>query len=125
MSVNGNPGPDLNQQLLHAQQNASQATQGKGAPILLGYGDVQLTQFKPPPGICGADNKIMKLAQRNPGLLAKAGAAFRNSLHEDCKKAVQGVSIIYSGELPSGSPVNSGSSFAGGAGASINGGHEI
>ena len=110
MSVNGNPGSDLNAALLQAQQAASQATQGRGAPIFLGFGDVQLTQFKLPPGILGADNKIMKLAQAKPKLFDKVTGAMASAV-DDFKKAAQGAGVMYSGDLPSGSMPGSGGSF--------------
>ncbi|MFZ4542167.1 MAG: hypothetical protein ACOYNL_10310 [Rickettsiales bacterium] len=32
--------------------------------------------------------------------------AFANSIFEDCKKATQGVNVVYSGDLPAGAPVS-------------------
>ena len=103
--------PDITQQLLQMQSMLAAAggnNGAKGIPLLAGLlpgggRDADVTSGLTLKGKgFNADGMITRLPRGKTKLADKFLQAIA-SVHEDCKKAAQGVQAIYSGDLPSGS----------------------
>jgi hypothetical protein len=132
--------PDITQALLQMQSllNSQRSNSGGGAPIIAallpgGGRDIDVGAGLSSKGKgLNADGMMNKLPQAKPGLLASLKQQMGltgGQVFDDIKKCAQGAGVMYTGDLPTGTPVNSGgmqgSSFADNIGPRSSGGMDI
>lgn len=106
MSINGAPSPDTMQALL-AMQSLINSSASNGKPAFL-FGcfpmDVNVGAGVSPQGI-GLDKPICYANAAFKNRRAEQSSMMKaiNAMHEQFKKISEGASVVYSGDLPSGS----------------------